>query len=318
MTSWMRISKVFVNRVFMPAVLVTASGVAQGQITYNWQDSKEGWVPHQNQNNGCQLYAQPEAMAMRSTTTQPIMRSGTIGQSLNVQASDYDRVQITLKNPTASQNPNAKLFVYPPESNEEMCQWLVPVDTSMNEFRTYTLDLTTSPTEGTFTGEVARFGWRAPWGVSQGDTIYWKRMVIYNSLGCTNEGACNYEPLAETDNGTCVLVGDSCDDGNPSTLNDVINADCLCGEEVDLLGEMNAAELPSLGPNPAAYDLSVKADHPLGNVRVLDLQGKVWMHERTSSQNLVLDVSRLAPGTYLLETFDRHGRSFSRFVVQRP
>ena len=98
-------------------------------------------------------------------------------------------------------------------------------------------------------------------------------------LGCTNEGACNYEPLAETDNGTCVLVGDSCDDGNPSTLNDVINADCLCGEEVDLLGEMDAAELPSLGPNPAAYDLSVKADHPLGNVRVLDLQGKVCTNE---------------------------------------
>ena len=316
----MRISKVFVNRVFVPAVLMAAAGVAQGQITYNWQDSKEGWVPAPSPPNDCNLTAQPEAMAMRAFSEYPIMRSGPVGESLNIDASDYDRVKITLKNPTSSGNPNARLFAYPPQSTSFMCHWNVTVDTAMTQFQTYTLDLTSAPNagSGSFSGEVGRFGWRAPYGVANGDTIYWKRMVIYNSLGCTNEGACNYEPLAETDNGTCVLVGDSCDDGNPSTLNDVINADCLCGEEVDLLGEMNAAELPSLGPNPAAYDLSVKADHPLGNVRVLDLQGKVWMHERTSSQNLVLDVSRLAPGTYLLETFDRHGRSFSRFVVQRP
>ena len=60
-------------------------------------------------------------------------------------------------------------------------------------------------------------------------------MVIYNSLGCTNADACNYEPLAEVDNGACVLVGDSCDDGNPETLDDMINANCLCSGQKSMM-----------------------------------------------------------------------------------
>ena len=121
-------------------------------------------------------------MAMRAFNT-TLMRSGTLSENLGIDASDYDRIQITLKNPTSSGNPNARLFVYPPESNAFMCHWNVPVDTAMAEFQTYTLDLTTSPNSGsgTFEGEVARFGWRGPWGVANGDTIYWKSMVVYSS-----------------------------------------------------------------------------------------------------------------------------------------
>ena len=323
------------ERVMMKGMLISAQSSAktvmvivlgmfvfacQGQITYIWEGSKEGWVPASETSLGCNLIEQPEAMAMRAFNATPVMRSGTLSMNLGIDASDYDRVQITLKNPTSSGNPNARLFAYPPESNAFMCHWNVPVDTAMTEFQTYTLDLTTPPNggSGSFEGEVARFGWRGPWGVANGDTIYWKSMMGYSSVGCTNSEACNYAPLAETDNGMCVLVGDSCDDGNPETLDDMINADCLCSGEVDQIHDVARVQELELGPNPSAVQVRVRSDRPLGTIRVLDLQGRVWMREETSEFNLMIDVTGLTPGTYIVEATGQQGRMTSQFVVHRP
>jgi uncharacterized surface protein with fasciclin (FAS1) repeats len=46
--------------------------------------------------------------------------------------------------------------------------------------------------------------------------------------GCTNMMACNYNMDAMVDDGSCQLPGNSCDDNDPSTINDVITADCGC------------------------------------------------------------------------------------------
>ncbi len=46
--------------------------------------------------------------------------------------------------------------------------------------------------------------------------------------GCTNAQACNYNPSANVDNGSCLIQGAACDDGNANTTNDVINANCQC------------------------------------------------------------------------------------------
>ena len=51
--------------------------------------------------------------------------------------------------------------------------------------------------------------------------------------GCTNADACNYDPLALTDDGSCLLPGDMCDDENWLTESDTLNADCECvGEDI--------------------------------------------------------------------------------------
>ena len=39
--------------------------------------------------------------------------------------------------------------------------------------------------------------------------------------GCQNESACNFDPAATDDDGSCLFVGDACDDGNALTLGDV-------------------------------------------------------------------------------------------------
>ena len=43
--------------------------------------------------------------------------------------------------------------------------------------------------------------------------------------GCTIVNACNYDEVATVNNGSCVLVGDGCDDGDATTLGDVYT-DC--------------------------------------------------------------------------------------------
>jgi uncharacterized protein (TIGR02145 family) len=46
--------------------------------------------------------------------------------------------------------------------------------------------------------------------------------------GCTNPLACNYNAAANVDNGSCLVQGNSCNDNNASTINDIINASCQC------------------------------------------------------------------------------------------
>ena len=46
--------------------------------------------------------------------------------------------------------------------------------------------------------------------------------------GCTAIEACNYDSLATSDDGSCLLIGSPCDDGNAATTDDVLGADCVC------------------------------------------------------------------------------------------
>ena len=51
----------------------------------------------------------------------------------------------------------------------------------MTSFSTYTIDLNSTPASGTYSGTIARFWLRGPWGVANGDTIFWENMVVSNS-----------------------------------------------------------------------------------------------------------------------------------------
>ena len=150
-----------------------------GQIQYNWQNSKEGWTSGGN----CNLTAQPAAMAMRLFAPNGLMRSGNISANLGINGTDYNLVEVTLKNPTSGSGI-ARLFIYPPGTNSDTCYYAFQVDTSMTGFSTYTISLDSIPTGGTSTpydGPIARFGLRAPWGGANFDTIYWKQMIVSNT-----------------------------------------------------------------------------------------------------------------------------------------
>jgi len=53
--------------------------------------------------------------------------------------------------------------------------------------------------------------------------------ITFGGFGCTDPNACNYDSSVANDDGSCVLPGDACNDGNPLTDNDIVQADCSCG-----------------------------------------------------------------------------------------
>ena len=149
------------------------------QITYNWQNSTEGWVSGGN----CNLTAQPDAMAMRLFASNAVMRSGNLQSNLGINGGDYNQVQVMIKNPTTG-SAIARLFLYPPGTNTAACYYTFQVDTAMTGFSTYTISLDSLPSGGSstvYTGPIARFGLRAPWGGVNFDTIFWKQMIVSNT-----------------------------------------------------------------------------------------------------------------------------------------
>jgi len=68
--------------------------------------------------------------------------------------------------------------------------------------------------------------------------------------GCTAMEACNYNPEATIEDGSCTFPGEPCDDGNAASVNDALNADCICVGEVGGCTDMMACNYDAT----AAFD----------------------------------------------------------------
>ncbi len=206
------------------------SACESSPLVFHWQDSSEGWLPASEANLACQLIQTSDALLMLAYNQTPVMRSGDLTSNLFLDAACLSTVDVTLKNPTSSGNANARLYAYGPNTNEAMCSWSFLVDTGMTDYATYTVNLTSPPVVGQFSGEVARFGLRGPWGVSYGDTVYWKNLAVTPYMfGCTDIMACNYDAAANLDDGSCEgFPTGYCDcDGTVSDTNN----DGVCDED---------------------------------------------------------------------------------------
>lgn len=135
--------------------------------------------------------------------------------------------------------------------------------------------------------------------------------------GCTSMDACNYDPNANIDDGSCVFVGDACDDGDPDTINDVIDENCDCvGEPVGVEEQM----LSSLRvyPNPVAHELVIDFEAQMTPVMVSmsDLSGRMVMSEMVIGRT-VWSVDHLATGTYILIFEEGNNRTEAKVQVRR-
>ena len=67
--------------------------------------------------------------------------------------------------------------------------------------------------------------------------------------GCTQQAACNFDPTAEVDNGSCYFDGETCDDGDASTYNDVWDS-CACEGTPSVMSDGTG---PCLGESHVTY-----------------------------------------------------------------
>ena len=136
--------------------------------------------------------------------------------------------------------------------------------------------------------------------------------------GCTYMAACNFNQNAIIDDGSCLFIGDPCDDLNPLTFNDIIDENCFCGEmEITRYNELENS-LVNIYPNPASNNLTVDLGHLNGVNTTIKLYGSSseLVFEKQSTSSLLIDVSSFSKGLYTLEISTPDKVLKSQLIIQ--
>ena len=141
-------------------------------------------------------------------------------------------------------------------------------------------------------------------------------------MGCTDTLACNYNMDANEDDGSCLVIGESCDDMDVNTINDMINDSCVCAGEdtTTFVFEFERLEF-GMFPNPTTGEVTLRVEgyHAGVTMQVMDGAGRVvWSEQNLALQgNRVFDLSRLSAGTYNVMLSDERGISVKRLAIQK-
>ena len=173
---------------------------ASSQFAWNWQGSADGWAAA----GGCSVTSSEAFLTMSVTGNQPHIQSPT---GLGLTADDFDSFTVSVQNHTAVGSFLLKWF---DDSNALLGQATIPVETEMDGPQTYTVAL--SDVSGWSGSTVAKFRLRGPAGGGDalGD-VDWYNLAINEVSeavqGCTDPEACNYNPSATEEDGSCTYPG---------------------------------------------------------------------------------------------------------------
>jgi len=183
-------------------IKIICTSCTDQNYVFDFNDSKEGWLS----GGGSALSIGYNAMNIRATGTNVVARSGNLTADLNLNASNYDRARVTFKTPYSAGGAGAgKLYFYNLASgNSQFAVFDITRDAAnTSTFQTVEIDLTSTPTSGTYSGPIARVGFRSPWGISAGDTCFLQKIELYNNPpapvpALTLTGIMDYQHLALT------------------------------------------------------------------------------------------------------------------------
>ena len=174
-------------------IKVICTSCSDKNLVFDFRDSKEGFI----NGGGCNLFIGNDGFIMKATgPVVAVARSGTNDSTSNLDLSTsyYNRARITFKTPYPShQAGNGKLFFHSlAGGNAPFATFNFPRDPSnTSTYQTVEIDLSAAPAAGTYSGDIARLGVRAPWGINQngrtGDTCYWQKLELFYQLPLTAE-----------------------------------------------------------------------------------------------------------------------------------
>ena len=110
-------------------------------------------------------------------------------------------------------------------------------------------------------------------------------------------------------------MGDSCEDGNPDTINDTIQEDCECVGTTSTVDELESVSM-LIYPNPANDYINISSNFLNGTIRIMALNGQIVKEIVTSNLisgqrvNLVLD-----NGIYLVEVSSNGNSTMRKLVI---
>jgi uncharacterized delta-60 repeat protein len=135
--------------------------------------------------------------------------------------------------------------------------------------------------------------------------------------GCMDPNACNYNPLANIDDNSCILPGSPCDDGNAMTINDSLDVNCNC-VGIDISGLYENQIQFDIYPNPTSSSFVIETNLTQDKTIVItDLQGKLLLAFDSNQASEVIDCSKLATGTYFVKIVSGPSQVTKKLHVQR-
>jgi len=135
--------------------------------------------------------------------------------------------------------------------------------------------------------------------------------------GCMDPNACNYNPLANIDDNSCILPGSPCDDFNAMTINDSLDVNCNC-VGIDISGLYENEIQFDIYPNPTSSSFVIETNLTQDKTIVItDLQGKLLLAFDSNQANEVIDCSKLASGTYFVKIVSGPSQVTKKLHVQR-
>lgn len=119
------------------------------------------------------------------------------------------------------------------------------------------------------------------------------------------------------------LMGDACDDGDPATVNDVINEECNCAGEIHTGVDEHSLATIAIWPNPNPGDvfyLQLPQTVGMVQITITDATGRVVLHTSTPASSAPMAVQLpggMAAGTYFVGIVSDAGAEVKRLVVGR-
>ena len=135
-------------------------------------------------------------------------------------------------------------------------------------------------------------------------------------VGCMQLEACNWNEDATEPDDSCEFPGDACDDGDDTTINDVINVDCDCVGEVDRVDEFTRWGI-ALFPTPVRDVMHVQFRGEAQGVSTLVIQNAAGQIIRSDQiqGDVTMDVSALSDGVYFVSVEGTWGAATRRIVL---